>query len=559
MATAEHFDAVVVGSGFGGSVTAYRLAEKKLSVCLLERGKPYGPGDFARTPHAMSRNLWDPSEGLQGLFDIWSFRHIEAVVSAGLGGGSLIYANVFLRKDEHWFDDDGSAWPVSREELEPHYDAVQEIIELERYPFGRAPYDRTPKTVAFKEAAEQAGLDWTLPPLAVAFGDGPPGEPIVEEVPNLHDRQRSTCRLVGECDLGCNYGAKNSLDHNYLTLASRRHGAEIRTRCEVRSIAPLAGGGYSIRYVEHADEDEGRRTNTSTLAQHEITAERLVLSAGTLGTTYLLLRNRDTLGGLPEALGTRFCGNGDLLSFATNARRREGEREGMRVLEPSYGPVISSTVRVDDSADGGTGPGYYIQEGGYPAFASWMVESTDLPGGISRAARFLLGRFWDAVWAKPDSNISAELSRLIGATARSSALLPMLGMGRDTPDGRMTLDDGKLAVDWSVETSEAYFDRVRDSMRALSEAMGADWAESPTWRFKRVITVHPLGGCPMSDGGPRTGVVDSRGGVYGHPGLYVADGSMMPGPVGANPSFTIAALADRVSDRILEDHASARP
>ena len=352
-----------------------------------------------------------------------------------------------------------------------------------------------------------------------------------------------------------NYGAKNSLDYNYLTFASRRHGAEIRTRCEVRSIAPLAGGGYSIRYVEHEDEHEGRRTDTSTLPQREITAERLVLSAGTLGTTYLLLRSRDALGGLSDALGTRFCGNGDLLSFATNARRREGEREGV------WGPRAQLRPGHLEHRQGRRHRGRrhrprLLHPGGGLSRLRELDVVTDLPG-ISRATRFLLGRFWDAVWAKPDSNVSAELSRLIGSTARSSALLPMLGMGRDTPDGRMTLDDGKLAVDWSIETSEAYFDRVRDSMRALAEAMGADWAESPTWRFKRVITVHPLGGCPMSDD-PRTGVVDSRGGVYGHPGLYVADGSMMPGPVGANPSFTIAALADRVSDRILEDHASAR-
>src|SRR4051812_29634619 len=99
---AEHFDAVVVGSGFGGAVSAYRLADAALDVCLLERGKPYPPGSFARGPREMSRNFWDPSQGLQGLFDIWSFRKLEAVISAGLGGGSLIYANVFIRKDERW-------------------------------------------------------------------------------------------------------------------------------------------------------------------------------------------------------------------------------------------------------------------------------------------------------------------------------------------------------------------------------------------------------------------------------------------------------------------------
>src|SRR5687768_15431407 len=131
----EHADVVVVGSGFGGSVTAYREAEAGRSVILLERGKPYPPGSFARTPSAMGRNLWDPSEGLQGLFDVWTFRGLEGVVSSGLGGGSLIYANVLLRKDEKWFVHESPVpgggyehWPLTRSDLDPHYDRVEQML-----------------------------------------------------------------------------------------------------------------------------------------------------------------------------------------------------------------------------------------------------------------------------------------------------------------------------------------------------------------------------------------------------------------------------------------------
>src|SRR4051794_33729618 len=154
----------------------------------------------------MSRNFWDPSEGLQGLFDIWSFRKLEALVSAGLGGGSLIYANVFIRKDEHWFNrtlPDGTEerWPVSRMELEPHYDAVERIITPVPYPYGAAPYDGTPKTRAYQEAAAEVGLDWSLPKLAVTFGSDPdrpvPGEPIGDTTANVHGQRRYSCRLVG--------------------------------------------------------------------------------------------------------------------------------------------------------------------------------------------------------------------------------------------------------------------------------------------------------------------------------------------------------------------------
>src|SRR5437588_839257 len=127
----NHFDAVVVGSGFGGSVMAYRLSKGGKHVCLFERGKPYPPGSFARSPREMANNFWDPSEGGHGLFQAWAFSGIESVVSAGLGGGSLIYANVLIRKDAKWFVNEDPAsgqpqpWPLGRADLEPHYDHVE--------------------------------------------------------------------------------------------------------------------------------------------------------------------------------------------------------------------------------------------------------------------------------------------------------------------------------------------------------------------------------------------------------------------------------------------------
>lgn len=559
MPTEDTFDAVIVGSGFGGSVMCYRLGQAGLNVCLLERGKIYGPGDFARTPHEMSKNFWAPRQGLQGLFDIWSFMKLEAVVSAGLGGGSLIYANVFIRKPERWFTHeraDGSHidWPVTREELEEHYDRVEAIIKPQRYPFSSEPYAQTPKTKAFREAAERVGVVWELPHLAVTFGNEGrppvPGEPIQGE--NLHGRTRYTCRLVGECDIGCNYGSKNSLDYNYLTLASRLPNVELRIRSEVRSIKPV-DGGYSVRYIRHLPENEGRPTDPGSLPAHELRTKRLILSAGALGTPFLLLRNHENLSNVSKALGTRFSTNGDLLTFATHARTPDG---APRVIEPSYGPVITSTVSAEDALDdGGTGRGYYIQEGGYPAFMSWMQESLDLPGEVSRVSRFLAKRVWARLTGDPRSDLSGEIAKVIGSTERSSTLLPMLGMGRDTPDGEMRLQNGSLEVDWTIEGSTAYFNRVRETMSKLSDALGAKWVENPLWYFRRVITVHPLGGCPMGRDAS-DGVVDSRGGVFGYPGLYIADGSVMPGPVGPNPSFTIAALADRFADRVIEDHMS---
>src|SRR3712207_442656 len=233
-----HFDAVIVGSGFGGSVTAYRMAEAGLRVCLLERGKAYPPNSFPRAPHRMQKNFWDPSEGLYGMFNIWSFDELGAVVCSGLGGGSLIYANVLIRKDPKTFvkeDVNGGGyeyWPVSYEDLEPHYERVEKMLGAQRYPLDREPYNETRKTKEYEAAAKRLGLDWRLPNLAVTFGnegeDPVPGEPIWEAHPNLHGRTRYTCRLVGECDFGCNYGSKNTLDYNYLSEA-KRLGADIRT------------------------------------------------------------------------------------------------------------------------------------------------------------------------------------------------------------------------------------------------------------------------------------------------------------------------------------------
>lgn len=330
--TDEHYSAVVVGSGFGGSVTAYRLAEAGQRVLVLERGKPYPPGSFPRSPLGLKNNFWDPSAGLHGMFDLWSFEGLEALVSSGLGGGSLIYANVLLRKDPKWFvrEEPGPGseyWPVTYDDLEPHYERAEQMLGATPYPFDRSPYDETSKTRAFQAAAAELGQDWRLPNLAVTFAPEPgadpvPGEPILEERPNIHGRTRQTCRLVGECDVGCNFGAKNTLDYTYLTAASHE-GAEIRTRCEVRAFEPRDEGGYAIHFVEHDADSEGHPTDTKALERRTVTADRLVLAAGTLGSTFLLLKNRAAFPGLSRALGTHFCGNGDLLTFALRCTDRK--------------------------------------------------------------------------------------------------------------------------------------------------------------------------------------------------------------------------------------------
>ena len=546
--TNVHFDAVVVGSGFGGSVSAYRLAQAGRKVCLLERGKAYPPGSFARRPSEMRTAFWDPSEGLHGLFDIWDFHHLSALVSSGLGGGSLIYANVLLRKDEHWFQEaDGRKWPVTRADLELHYDDVEKILKPQKLPFEAPGYDLA-KTRQFSNAAKTAGLDWQLAPLAVTFhnqGRPPvPGE-FLREGPNLHNRQRRTCTLCGECDVGCNEGAKNTLDYNYLTLA-KELGAELRTRCEVRTLA-RAGSGFSVTYADHAQMPEGA-ARVSPPPMVTITCDQLVISAGTLGSTFLLLKNQGALGIKSQALGTRFSGNGDLLSFAMKAKTREGQPVE---VSASRGPVITSYGRHTDAMDpGGSGEGFYIEDAGYPVALEWFTQALD----TAKYAHAWLDFAWAAVrrWSGRSpaaSEISAKVASLLGDAGLSKSSLPLLGMGRDTADGRFRMDDKWLETDWKIDGSRPYFQEITKSMQSIAKEMGAEFKPNPLTGLNRLITVHPLGGCPMGTN-ELEGVVDSYGEVFDVPGLFVADGSVMPGPVGANPSLTIAALADRFADRM---------
>ena len=561
----EYVDTVVVGSGFGGSVAAYRLTEAGQSVVVLERGRAYPPGSFGRTPDQAADVFWDPPAGRHGVFEMWSFRGLDALVASGLGGGSLLFANVLLRKDEHWFVDHQPVpgggyehWPVSRADLEPHYDAVERMIGATPYPLDHPRYADTPKTHALRDAAQALGLEFQLPPLAVSFAPKPGAEPapgvtLAEaEYGNLHGVERRTCRLCGECNFGCNDGAKNSLDHTYLSAAATL-GADLRTHHEVRTVRPHPGGGYRVDYVVHRPEDP-----TAPLRRGSIVGARLVLAAGTLGTTQLLLASRRHLPGLGPGLGRRFSGNGDHFGFCVRPRRESREHP----LRPERGPVITGAVRLPDALDGeGHGAasrGGYIEDGGYPQFVQWMVESARGAHFIGRAGQFTLRQLLGRAGGAAPGRISADVAGLFGEGLPHSATMMLLGMGRDQPTGTLRLRDGRLDANWSTAASSAYFERTRTAMRQLAEQMGGRYVDDALWQAtNRAVTVHPCGGAAMGTD-PQRSVCDRYGEVHGHPGLYIADGAALPGPVGTNPSFTIAALADRMCDHLI-DSGDASP
>lgn len=563
-----HFDAVIVGSGFGGSVMAYRLAQAGLHVCVLERGKSYPPGSFPRSPHQLKNSLWNPSEGRYGLFNVWSFHGMNAIVASGLGGGSLIYSNVLLRKDEKWFVEgnpagsDDKAWPVTYADLEPHYEQVERMLNAQRYPFHLSPYNRTARTKALQDAAERLGLEWSLPTLAVTFANGDehptPGVLLREEEPNIHKLKnaRSTCRLCGECNIGCNYGSKNTLDYTYLSAAERL-GAEIRTGHEVRSFVPLDGGrrGYAITYVQHRLELEGQPVDMhdpEILLPQMMTADRLILCAGTLGTTYLLLKNRQNFPTISSQLGKRFSGNGDCLGFALRCSEEVNGQRVPRVIEASHAPAITSSIRIPDALDGGVGRGFYIQDAGYPEFINWMLQILDTAQATGHILSLAAHLALEWLQGKSESDIGRYLAQLFGTTELSSGLLLLDGMGRDIPGGQMRLDEqGLLALDWDIQASGDYYEGVRQKMKEISRTLGAEFVDDPLWALNQAITVHPLGGCSMGNTIDE-GVVNPYGEVFGYQNLYIADGSVMPDPVGANPSLTIAALSERFATHIVD-------
>ena len=558
----SHWDAVIVGSGFGGSVVAYELAKAGLRVCLLERGKAYPPNSFPRSPLEVRNNFWDPSNGLYGLNNVWAFKGSAALVSSGLGGGSLIYANVLIRKDAKWFDD---SWPITREELDPHYAAVEEKMNVQRYPIHVRPFSQTEKTIALNRAAKSLGHAPIPLNLAISFRTKPVidpanpddlhnpalvGEPIVEAHRNLHNMTRSTCRLCGECDIGCNYGSKNTLDFNYLTEA-QMYGAEIRTLSQVVSFEPgRSCKGYEVTFITHDpsinEHKHDSEKNKPSPARTTISCDRLILAAGTMGTSFLLLSNKSKFPAISKTtLGSKFSTNGDDIAFFVNSPQP---------LRSDFGPVITTAIRFPDSLDGGgdVGRGFYVEDGGNPYLLSWMVELSGVPGLIRRALRFLWLSLLFRLHLSRTTDMGYRLAKLIGSCKRSSTAMPVLVMGRDVPSGHFTLKDGILDCDWTISPSKQYYDRTSEELKKIAVAMNAKYVENPDrqWNFQQVLTAHPLGGCPMGKTRDE-GVVNSWGEVFDYPDLYVADGSAMPGPVGANPSLTIAAFAHRVAEGII--------
>jgi cholesterol oxidase len=518
------YDAVVVGSGFGGGITACRLAEQGWRVCVLERGRRFGAGDFPDRPEQAPFAFWHHWLNPGGMFDLRLMKDLSVLTAAGVGGGSLVYANVQLRAPADLFDDPD--WPaaIDRGALDPYYDRTEDALQPRETP----DVPDLPKVRAFEAMGRRAGREPSRLPLAVHFGEGRrhPFSGVFQQ----------GCDNLGRCDIGCPLLAKNTVDITYIARAEA-HGAEVYPLHEVLRIDPPPedGGRWRVGFRDLQYRIHG-----------EVEAPVLVLSAGTLGTSRLLLKNQRRLGGVSPALGTRFSGNGDALGLAVDPAA-----EDVAGARTEYGP--SMTSRLDYTAD----RGFMVADGGLPENFGGLLE-------IVRGVNALTG------WGRVVLHVKSAAARL-GLTDRHVThrnvklkrdhpigdSLVFLMIGRDTANGRMRLTPLLRCFDirWSKADSRELFDGMRQAAGELAEAAEAkSFFALDAGPLGKFITVHPLGGCPMSDD-PTKGVVDDSGKVHGYEGLYVLDGSIVPTALGVNPSKTIAALAERGVEHLLAERS----
>jgi len=522
------FDVIIIGSGFGGAITARRLAEKGMKVLVLERGRRWYPTMFPRKagdPWVFSHSK---PERHNGWLDMRFFRHMTVAQAAGVGGGSLTYSMVALEANPNVFT---RGWPaeITYAELKPYYDTVAKEMDLQVVPDGQL----TPRFKVAREAAHNLGYDarFSKATLAASFSpdwnydlDDPFDPKHSKPFVNAHGERQGTCVHLGNCDIGCDVRAKNALDVNYIPRAEQL-GAEVRPLHLVRYIEP-ADGKYRVVFD---------RIDDGQLVRGEEIAPRVIVAAGSLGSTELLLRCRDqhrTLPALSPQLGMHWSPNANFISLG-----RYGSQPGR--IRQSVGVTISSVL---DFTDGS----FKNQR--------FVIEEDGFPNAVLNALKSYLD---NQLVTSVGSVLLEKLEQHLREHYLLSDLMVWLGAGMDAADGQLRLERHglmtkhlELDLDWDVEQSKGVLDAIAEMQKNLTDATGGKWMVPPTWSvLKSLLTLHPLGGCKMGVSAD-TGVVNHLGQVFGYPNLIVADGAILPTSTGRNPSHTIAAIAERIAAHI---------
>lgn len=550
----SHYDFVIVGSGYGGAITAARISGANLnakpSVCILERGKEWPVGTFPDRLDEMLVQQRSSANPL-GLYEFLTYRDISVIKGSGLGGTSLINANVAIVPDRDVFARAG--WPATLS-----FDALQDGYDKARAGLDARPHPRKSqlaKVQALDRRAAELGQESVALNIAVNF-DPAKRDPLG----NL----QAACNDCGDCVTGCNFGAKNTLYMNYLPLA-RKNGTEIYTQTKVEWIEKLSGGGWRIhgRYY---------RNNVFT-EPFTLTARNVILAAGSINSTEILMRSEMHGLAVSPRLGSGFSGNGDFFGLAYNGDHRTNVVGlGQKVNDPAAGtppgPTIvaailyGSTLPVDQrmTIEDLSFPSGYVQ-GAKAAFAVLRGEDTDV--GDEAAER---------------ERIARDLNPFITNSSKGALNRTMLYlcMGFDDARGTMVFEapwfepDGRLRIEWEDAGRQIVFTRINEELRRHARAEGGSFIQNPLWTIfdlRHLITAHPIGGCPIGEDHFQ-GAVDPYGRVYSsdgtiHNGLFVADGALIPSALGVNPFLTISALAEWIAEHKIRDlqghHYPARP
>ncbi|WP_334148273.1 GMC family oxidoreductase [Microbacterium sp.] len=517
-------DVVIIGSGFGGSVAALRLSEKGYRVRVFEAGRRFADEDFAKTSWNLRRYLWAPALGCFGVQRIHRLPHVMILAGAGVGGGSLNYANTLYQPGAAFFEDPQWHGLADWErELTPHYATAKRMLGVvEHYPH-TGPVERI-----MAGAASDLGVGDTFRHAPVGVWFGTPGERVADPFFGGEGPDRTGCTLCGNCMVGCRVGAKNTLMKNYLALAERR-GAAIEALRTVAEIRELPGGGYSVT-TERSGAWFGR-------ARRTVTAEQVVLAAGTWGTQQLLHRMKHA-GRLPrisDAVGRLTRTNSEALDGAVATRVPQS-------LQLARGVAITTSFHVDERT--------HVENVRYGPGSNLMgaLASVVVPG---------------------DRPLWRRLASVVGQVLRAPARQLRLGslhrwsergiiaLVMQTADNSLTLSlrrrFGRLVMTSEQghgEPNPSHLPQAHRAARAIAARVAADGGISADARgswpevFGVPLTAHFLGGAVIS-ASPDDGVIDMYHRVWGHPGLHVVDGAAVPANPGVNPSLTITALAER--------------
>jgi len=541
------YDVIVVGSGYGAGVAASRLARCGRSVAILERGREFLPGDFpvdmpgaTKETQVTTRRMHTGSS--TALFDVHLNDDIHVLKACGLGGTSLINANVCLSPDPRIFQDE--AWPIEVRRdrlLAEGYLRARHMLRPEPSP-RMAGYE---KVKALRLAASAFGRPVQPIPVHVVYKGGP----------NAAGVHQDACTECGDCCGGCNIGAKTTVASTYLADAAA-FGAEIYTEMRVLSLSRGADGAWLV-WVRPGYWGEGGAQKIS------LEAGIVVLGAGTLGSTEILLRSQAQGLAFSKWLGSRFTSNGDVIAMAYN---NDVPVNGIGVGNPPKAPVPPVGQAVNGLIDLRDNPqvrdGLAICECALPSAFAAVLPALLVPGGAvfgEHGARSMA----DALAAAARSGQSAVEGAYEGAVHNTQTFL---AVGHDAGNGLMKLENDRLTIEWTNGPGQRVFQRIEAALKIVSEATGGSYMRNPA--SERILggnlmTVHPLGGCTMGVDS-RSGVVNHKGQVFDagksaaanavHEGLYVCDGAVVPCPLGIHPLLTITALAERAMIHLARDY-----